>query len=129
MKTNKVQDMLRLWKKINKAIVGIGETPSSSEVLFSEDVVDIEKDALVRSGAVGDICMRFFNEDGTPVNYLVHEIMSIEFEDLVKIPDVIAVAGGLAKVNAIIGASRARFINTLITDELTAVRILEILNA
>jgi DNA-binding transcriptional regulator LsrR (DeoR family) len=69
--------------------------------------------------------MRFFNEKGKPVDYLVQDIMSIELHELSRVPEVIAVAGGEQKVDAIIGASRAKYINTLITDELTAQRIFE----
>jgi DNA-binding transcriptional regulator LsrR (DeoR family) len=125
MQTASVQDMLGLWKRMNKAVVGIGETPVSSEIIFQDNVADIEKNGLVEHGAVGDICMRFFDRDGKPVNYMMQDIMSIELHDLACVPEVIAVAGGEQKVDAIIGASLEKYINTLITDELTAQRILD----
>jgi deoxyribonucleoside regulator len=125
LQTNDVQEMLQLWKKMNKAIVGIGEAPSSSEIIFQDNVDNTEKIGLVEQGAVGDICMRFFNKEGAPVFYIKQDIMSIELQDLARVPEVIAVAGGEQKVDAIIGASRAKYINTLITDELTAMRVLE----
>lgn len=125
MQTANVQEMLGLWKRMNKAVVGIGETPVSSEIIFQDNVADIEKNGLVENGAVGDICMRFFDRDGQPVNYMMQDIMSIELHELARVPEVIAIAGGEQKVDAIIGASRAKYINTLITDELTAQRILE----
>ena len=120
-----VQDMQLLWKKLNKAVVGIGESPSSSEIIFQDNVDDTEKRGLVKQGAVGDICMRFFNREGAPSFYIKQDIMSIELQDLARIPEVIGVASGEQKVNAIIGASRAKYINTLITDELTAIRVLD----
>ncbi|BBB47681.1 sugar-binding transcriptional regulator [Pelolinea submarina] len=123
--TANVQEMLGLWKRMNKAVVGIGETPVSSEIIFQDNVADIEKNGLVEHGAVGDICMRFFDRDGKPVNYMMQDIMSIELHELARVPEVIAIAGGDQKVDAIIGASKAKYINTLITDELTAQRILE----
>ena len=123
--TASVQEMLGLWKRMNKAVVGIGETPVSSEIIFQDNVADIEKNGLVEHGAVGDICMRFFDRDGQPVAYMRQDIMSIELHELARVPEVIAIAGGEQKVDAIIGASKAKYINTLITDELTAQRILE----
>ena len=123
--TASVQEMLGLWKRMNKAVVGIGETPVSSEIIFQDNVADIEKNGLVEHGAVGDICMRFFDRDGQPVAYMMQDIMSIELHELARVPEVIAIAGGEQKVDAIIGASKAKYINTLITDELTAQRILE----
>jgi deoxyribonucleoside regulator len=125
MQTANVQEMLGLWKRMNKAVVGIGETPVSSEIIFQDNVADIEKNGLVEHGAVGDICMRFFDRDGQPVAYMMQDIMSIELHELARVPEVIAIAGGEQKVDAIIGASKAKYINTLITDELTAQRILE----
>lgn len=125
LQTNGVQEMLQLWKKMNKAVVGIGESPSSSEIIFQDNVDDTEKIGLMEQGAVGDICMRFFDKDGYPVSYIKQDIMSIELEDLARVPDVIAVAAGEQKVAAIIGACRAKYVNTLITDEMTAVRVLE----
>ena len=125
MQTANVQEMLGLWKRMNKAVVGIGETPVSSEIIFQDNVADIEKNGLVEHGAVGDICMRFFDRDGQPVAYMRQDIMSIELHELARVPEVIAIAGGEQKVDAIIGASKAKYINTLITDELTAQRILE----
>ena len=44
--------------------------------------------------------------------------MSIELHELARVPEVIAIAGGDQKVDAIIGASKAKYINTLITDEI-----------
>ncbi len=129
LQTNNVQEMLQLWKKMNKAVVGIGETPLSSEIIFQDNVDDTEKKGLVGHGAVGDICMRFFNKDGEPVQYIAQDIMSIELQDLARVPDVIAIASGEKKVDAIIGASRAKYINTLITDELTAMRVMDKLAA
>jgi DNA-binding transcriptional regulator LsrR (DeoR family) len=105
--------------------VGIGESPVSSEIIFQDDVPDLEKKGLVEKGAVGDICMRFFDKNGKAVSYLKQEIMSIELDELARIPEVIAVAGGIQKVDAIIGASHAEYINTLITDELTALKVIE----
>ncbi len=125
LKTSSAQEVLQTWKKMNKALVGIGESPISSEIIFQDNVADREKKSLVEQGAVGDICMRFFNAEGSPVDYLVQEIMSIRLDELAQIPEVIAVAGGIQKVEAIIGASRAKYINTLITDELTALAIIE----
>ena len=125
LQTSNVQEMLALWNKMNRAIVGIGESPVSSEIIFQDNVPKAEKDTLLEHGAVGDICMRFFDESGKPVNYIEQEIMSIGLDELARVPDVIAVAGGPQKVDAIIGACRAKYVNTLITDELTAIKILE----
>ena len=112
------------------ALVGIGMSPQANDAIFkdiiySDIISDFEKNQLIKNGAIGDICMRFFNKDGTPVLFNQIKAMSIDLEDLTRIPEVIAAAGGVQKAEAIIGACRAKYINFLITDELTALKILE----
>ncbi|MGB9553839.1 MAG: sugar-binding domain-containing protein [bacterium] len=46
-------------------------------------------------------------------------------EDLRKMPDVIGLAGGRYKVEAILGALRGKFVKILITDEDTAREVLK----
>ena len=46
--------------------------------------------------------------------------------DLKYIPKVVGVAGGLHKVPAILGALRGGFLDVLVTNELAAVRLLEL---
>lgn len=122
---SKTQEMLRYWENMTKAVVGIGESPLSNDAIFKDTIGEDECEALIQQDAVGDICMRFYNPDGEPVDYKNLGVMSIKLSELVKVPEVIAVAGGLQKVKAIIGASYAKYITTLITDENTALRIIE----
>lgn len=123
--TNNALEIKRIWKTMTRALVGIGESPQGSEVLFQNDVNSSEIKYLTENGAVGDICMRFFDKDGKPVSYKMQESMSIDLEVLSRVPEVIAAVGGEQKVEAIIGASRAKYFNTLITDESTALMILK----
>jgi DNA-binding transcriptional regulator LsrR (DeoR family) len=52
-------------------------------------------------------------------------VVGLELADLRAIDTTVLVAGGLAKVPAILGALRGGYINTLITDEVTASKLLE----
>jgi len=122
---SETKNVIKYWGKLNKAVVGIGESPLSPDVIFKDTLSSYESEKLIMENAVGDICMRFYDRDGTPVDYIHHEVMSITLGELIKVPDVIAVAGGNQKVDAIIGASHAGYINVLITDENTAIRIID----
>jgi lsr operon transcriptional repressor len=51
--------------------------------------------------------------------------VAIPLEDIKKMQNVIGIAGGLNKVEAILGALRGGYIKILITDELTALKIVE----
>jgi len=124
LQTENAKEILSHWEKLNKVIIGLGEAPFEKDVLTSTYFSDAEKEDLAKNGAIGDICMRYFDISGKPVNYLNQEIMSIDLNILQGIPEVIAIAGGIKKTDVIIGASNGKYIKTLITDELTANSIL-----
>jgi DNA-binding transcriptional regulator LsrR (DeoR family) len=50
--------------------------------------------------------------------------IGIELADLKKIPKVLGVAGGVHKVEAILGALRGGFLNVLVTNEIAGIRLL-----
>lgn len=117
-----VRETLDLFPSISLALVGVGAVApdyktSSSAVVFSSEELD---EALER-GAVGDLCLRFFDEQGTPVETALDDsVIGISLERLRQVPRCIAVAGGREKVAAIRGAVQGGWINGLITDRLTA---------
>ena len=79
------------------------------------------------SPAIGDIAMNPIREDGSWDNCpLSDRLLSANVECLKGIPNVILVACGAKKVQAIKAALRTNCIDTLITDETTAREILEI---
>lgn len=116
-----------LFDKITLAIVGIGSVePSkllaSSGNIFSSD----ELDALQQAGAVGDICLRFFNSEGEHIELpLDKRVVSIRMEQLAQAKRIVGVAGGRRKLNAIRGALHGKHINVLITDYATAVALMD----
>jgi DNA-binding transcriptional regulator LsrR (DeoR family) len=122
-----VQKVVQYWNNMTKAVIGIGVTPFEDQFLFYDHVGEIERIQLAEKGAVGDICLRFFDINGTPIHYLEQKCISVDLEILKKVKNVIAVAGGKEKVQAIIGASKAKYINCLVTDEYTALHILDYL--
>jgi DNA-binding transcriptional regulator LsrR (DeoR family) len=79
-------------------------------------------------GAVGDVASRYFTLDGEPVSAPEEDsILGITRAQLQKTPSVIAVGAGQAKVEAIVGAARARVINILVTDSPTAAAAIDLL--
>ena len=85
-----------------------------------------EMNRLIEMGAVGDIALHFYDEQGNPIQTEMKErVIGISLEELKCIGRVVGVAGGTEKFHAILGAIRGGFINTLITDSQTARRLLE----
>jgi DNA-binding transcriptional regulator LsrR (DeoR family) len=111
-----------LWKKIDLAIVGIGSFHDKLETSRQEYPGEREiASNLISKNVIGDICTNYFDIDGNiikPSDY--HRLISISEEDLRKVKRIVALAGGLEKVDAIIGALKTGLITDIILDEKTA---------
>lgn len=108
------------FDEISMALVGIGSVAPSRLLASSGNVFSKEELGLLRkAGAVGDICLRFFNKDGRSVNTpLEDRVIGISLEQLKRVPRAIGIAGGLRKLGAIRGALMGQWISILITDQL-----------
>jgi len=76
---------------------------------------------LAERGAVGDICLRYFDAQGQPVLEEDEEfVVSVALPKLRSIHRVLGLAGGQNKVQAIRGALKGGYLDILITDLDTA---------
>ncbi|MEA3351446.1 MAG: sugar-binding transcriptional regulator [Chloroflexota bacterium] len=125
MATREVRQVVKLWPQLDKAIVGVGhvEFQKKSSMFFTDHITPTALDRLESEGGVGDICGNFFDIQGKPVAD-TPGIVGVNLEQLRQIPEVIAAAGGLEKVGALVGALQGSFIKTLITDVVTARAVL-----
>jgi DNA-binding transcriptional regulator LsrR (DeoR family) len=121
-----VQAVVSYYDRLSVLLVGIGALPTSP-VLREIGYVSEEDQAELRAkGAIGDICLHFFDAEGRPVrSSLDDRVVGIELEQLRKVPRIVAVAGGEAKVGAIHAALRGRWVHSLITDLDTAQTLLK----
>ena len=117
-----VKSAYDLFPKVTKAFVGIGSL-STNPVLDGDDgLIDpkIHRE-LTEKNAVGDISLRFFDKHGKSVKTTLQErLIGIDLDQLKKIDNVVAIAGGKNKIEAICGALRGGYIDVLITDIFTA---------
>ncbi len=107
------------------ALVGIGTLDESAPLIRYGHISPQDRERLLAGGAVGDMCTRFFTPEGEPVHALDDRLIAIEWDELKRIPLVVAMAAGVEKRDAILGALRAGCINVLITDEPTARAVLK----
>ncbi len=128
MASSDVSHVTAAWRDLDVALVGIGNVDLGPDVqmLFADYVDSQAADQLRSSGAVGDICMRFFDIHGAPIDGALRYLFSIELEQLAAIPRKIAVACGLAKAGAILGAVRGGYVNALVTDSAAATEVLRL---
>jgi len=117
-----VKAAMDLFENITIALVGIGGIEPSKLLVESGNVFsEHELERLQVAGAVGDICLRFYDRHGVPVETeLDHRVISIQLDQLQNTERTIGVAGGIRKVAAIRGALVGKLVNVLITDIYTA---------
>jgi DNA-binding transcriptional regulator LsrR (DeoR family) len=121
-----VGEALAALDEVTLALVGIGALEPSpllqrSGNIFSEQ----ELAALGTLGAVGDICLRFYDAEGSPVaSDFDRRVIGTTLDQLRAVDRCVGVAGGARKYDAIRGALRGRWINVLVTDHHTAERLL-----
>jgi len=125
LKTPEVAVVTDLWKRLDLAVVGIGHVgfQEISSMFFADHIHPETVAQLEARGAVGDICGRFYDQEGNQV-YPLTGVIGIDLETLKTIPEVIAIAGGTEKVRAVLGALRGGYVKTLVTDTATARAVL-----
>jgi len=122
-----VRQALEMAVQADYSMVSIGVAGVESTLIKMRYLSLTETEALRREGAVGDILAQFFNIKGEKVDCDLHKrIVAFPIEDLRKMQNVIGLAGGKDKVEAILGAIHGGFIKILITDEETAKSVLNL---
>lgn len=120
-----ISKVLDMSKKVDIALVGIGGVLESSTLLDTGDLYDYEIEELRKKKVAGNICGNFYDENGAIIETLADKRrISISLQDLQKIPLVIGVAGGKNKLLPILGALNGKFVQALITDDLTASQLI-----
>ena len=126
--TSKYFDDLRdSWENLDIAVVGIGgpadtHNPQWFDMLTEKDFTELRSEA-----AVGEVCCRFFDQEGKPVYQDLQErTVAIRLEELKQIPKTVSLAYGERKAGAILSVIKAGYINHLVTDEATIIKMLEL---
>ena len=92
------------------------------DMLTSNDFKKLESEH-----AVGEVCCRFFDQEGIPVYPELQErTISITLEELREVPNTISLAYGDQKAKALLSVLKANYINHLVTDEATILKVLEL---
>jgi len=122
-----IQQVLKQACGVEHALVGVGTPTADATIVHMGYLNADDARGLRERGVVGDILGQFFDADGNVVELPIHDRrIGIELSDLKLIPKVVGVAGGLHKAEAILGALHGRFLDVLVTNELAAIRLLEL---
>jgi DNA-binding transcriptional regulator LsrR (DeoR family) len=121
-----VRAALEDLNRVTLALVGIGSLEPSTLLQSSGNFFSKRELAeLAARGAVGDICLRFFDAAGNHVPSKVDQrVIGVTLAQLRNVDRCVGIAGGQRKYEAIRGAVRGKLVNVLITDHLTAERLI-----
>lgn len=121
-----IHRVLEMGKRSDMALAGIGLCDENASLARAGYIKPDEIRYLKTMGAVGEVGCRFFTADGEPCRSDVDErTISLTLEDLREIPVKIGLAGGVQKIEAIYGAIAGGYVNVLVTDLMTARRLME----
>jgi DNA-binding transcriptional regulator LsrR (DeoR family) len=122
-----IQELTAEWRNLDVLLAGIGSvSPSTLLAASGNTLSETDLGRLRSAGAVGDVCLRYFDEDGQPVVTDVDaRVIGISSEDLRAVSRKIGIAGGERKLDAIRAAALGGWVDVLITDLATARRLVE----
>lgn len=122
------REAVNLWNRLDWVITGIGTVPlyfAVSDGGFWKALNNFIKEA--NALPVADICSWFILRDGKiPVTSRASCLISATPEQVRRASVRLAVAGGLRKAEAILGALRSGLITVLVTEERTAEAVLSL---
>ena len=121
-----VEEIYRMIPLSHMSVVGIVSMSDPATIVKNGIFNGNDFTVLKLQGAVGDILSHFMDKNGDLVAMDQEDrLMSTRLEDLRKLENVVGVAGGPSKLDAILAALRGGYLDVLITDEETARSLLE----
>jgi|InofroStandDraft_1065614.scaffolds.fasta_scaffold26909_2 DNA-binding transcriptional regulator LsrR (DeoR family) len=121
-----VEEISRMIPLSHMSVVGIGSMSDQATIVKNGIFNANDFTVLKLQGAVGDILSHFMDKNGRLVAMDQEgRLMSTGLEDLRKLENVVGVAGGPSKADAILAALRGGYLDVLITDEETAQTLLD----
>ena len=122
-----VMELSRMTALAQMTVVGIGAMHESATI-FKSGVLNTNDFLYLRmQGAVGDLLSHFFDKEGRVLQTPIEErLISTPLETLKTLHNVIGVAAGDSKVDAIRAALRGQYLDVLITDDRTAEKALAV---
>jgi DNA-binding transcriptional regulator LsrR (DeoR family) len=121
-----VREAFETFDRVTLALVGIAPLEVRSPGGFMASFTLEERELLARRGAVGFICERFYDAQGTVLaTPLDDRLIAIGAEQLRRVDRSVGITGGPRRIHAIRAALAGSWVNVLITDRFTADRLLQ----
>ncbi len=121
-----IASVLALGRRAPVICFGMGAMAHDSVLVQSGFVTAAEQSILKAKGAVGDILSRYIDANGKIVDpEFEARTIGLELRDCAKREFSIGVAAGPSKHAVVLACLRARYCNVLVTDERTALFLLD----
>jgi deoxyribonucleoside regulator len=117
LRDRSVRSTLEAGAASDMAVVGIGNLDPAATLVRGGHVTAEDHEQLQAAGAVGSMNTRYYDASGKPVGSLDSRTIALTWEQLGRIPMVVAVAAGADKAVAVAGALRTGALDVLVVDE------------
>ena len=119
-----IADAYAHFSRVTKALVGVA--PWRPREMIHDSVSTDDQKFVARHKPAAVVLANVIDANGQEVaQEFSDRALTISMSQLKNIPDVIMVAGGESRKEAILAAMRSGFINTLVTDSVTAHYLME----
>ena len=123
---NSVSEVIRMSQLSSFTLVGIGAMNESATIVKSGSLNQNDLFYLKMHNAVGDVLCHFLDKNGNLIHTPIEDrLISTSLGQLKQLPNVIGLAAGASKVDAIRAVLRGGYLDILITDESTATLLLK----
>jgi DNA-binding transcriptional regulator LsrR (DeoR family) len=120
-----VTEAYRRFDTVTKAVVAVGSWDPPRSQLY-ESLPDRQREALRRKGVMAEVCAVLLDADGREAAPdFTDRCISIRGAQLRRIPDVLAVAGGAAKAEAVRAVLAGGYATSLVVDTALATALLD----
>jgi lsr operon transcriptional repressor len=121
-----VKEIFRMWELSTYALVGIGTISADATMRKKGYISEVQQAALRRMGAVGDILGQFYDAAGNHIPFETDaRLVAQSIHKIKGMSNVIGVAGGMDKLEAIKAALKGGYVKILVTDEEVACSLVE----
>ncbi len=128
LESKTIRETIALARKSDMALLGVGSTQPRYSTFFHSGYFSMEDlNKLHKDEAIGNVCGMHFTIEGKPTSLdFQRRLVTISQDELFAINKRVGVAGGVGKVEPMLGALRGGYINLLVTDNHAAASLLEL---
>ncbi|HET6413116.1 MAG TPA: sugar-binding domain-containing protein [Candidatus Methylomirabilis sp.] len=126
-----IAEVMEFARSAEVAVLGVSSNRPEISGIVRAGFLSLEESArLYQEGGVGNVCGIHYDVNGGILRLSLNaRTIAISPDDLRAIPLRIAVACGVRKADAILGAIRAGFVNALVTDTDAALTMISMMKA